>query len=226
MTTQEFNSAKKETLLEGAKLCYENAKVHQITSERAAAVEHYGVANSHLILGVEECVKSLILMAGYFNLALPGPIEPYFSDHAKRHKEARQIQPFLEKLVKFSEVLKSIFSRKSQSKFGLSFDVILTWALATVLDKVFPTTPRNFDAFWKKANHNKNKGLYVDFVDGKWVTPSVITKIEYAEAFEMSNSFLSFLDFITMIQPEDYKELDFGRLIKMEEKTSTETNNK
>jgi len=226
MTTQEFNSAKKETLLEGAKHCYENAKVHKMISEHAATIGHYGVANSHLILGVEECIKSFILMAGYFSVALPGPIELYFNDHAKRHKEARQIQPFLDKLVKFSEVLKSIFSRKTQSKYGLSFDIILTWAFTAVLDSVFPTTPKNFDAFWKKANHNKNKGFYVDFVGGKWVTPSVVTKIDYEEAFEMANTFLSFLDFITMIQPEDYKELDFGRLIKMEEKTSTEANNK
>jgi hypothetical protein len=124
MTDQDFNSAKKETLLEGARLCFQNALIHKVSAEQSALINNFGISNSLLILASEECIKCMILTAGYFNVTLPFPIKPFFRHHWVKHGQAAEMQPFMDGLLHLGEGLRSIFRERKPSNFGFFFDVI------------------------------------------------------------------------------------------------------
>jgi len=204
MTTDEFNSTSKEYLLLGAKETYRNASSHYLFAEQASSLGHFGIANSLLILSVEECIKSIILTAGYFNIEVPFEIKPFFSDHKTKHGQAAELQPLLNELWKIKDLLIAIFKNR-ESPAKLLIELGLTWVLVSIGLKNMQL--EDFKAWWGKANYQKNCGLYVGFENGKWILPSEISKEDYERTLIITKPFIECLTIVNELRSDDYKLL-------------------
>jgi hypothetical protein len=78
--------------ISGACYCYENALRHFDTSKSLATIKNYGFGVSHLILGAEELIKSLILVRlnteRYF--IEDAQKEELFKNHSFKHINIRE----------------------------------------------------------------------------------------------------------------------------------------
>ncbi|SRR5260221_2543179 len=227
MTDQDFYSEAKESLLEGAKLCLKNAAIHRACAEQCVLIGNFGIGNSLLILASEECIKCMILTAGYFSVPLPFPIRPFFKHHWVKHNQAAEMHPLMEGLFHLGEHLKSLFKEREASNFGFAFDVTFSVATYLIFQSVGEKLASEFGNknepledktnFWKEAGNNKNNGFYVDFENGRWIVPASFDENEYDRTLKMVSPFLSLLEFIEGIKPNDYKEISFVGLNRSED---------
>ncbi len=207
MENELFKSISKDKLYIGAQETYNNALAHYNVAQLASQNNHFGIANSLLILSVEECIKCMLLLAGYFNITIPFNVEPFFYDHKRKHKEAAEIQPIIEKLWKFKNLFVDIF-RKRKSVFSFVLNVTLSSVLIAVGLKNVKLD--DFSKWWKDANRLKNLGFYVGFESGNWTLPNEIIETTYQDTLAIAKPFIEFLEIVKHIRPEDYKILDFS----------------
>jgi AbiV family abortive infection protein len=206
MTNDEFNSASKELILEGAQLCHRNAYQHYLCAQQIAFTKNFGIANSLLILASEECIKSMILSAGYFNIELPFKVNDFFRYHNVKHKQAEEMQQFIATLSFLGKALAHLFKKRKPSQFGLAFDVVFIVTFVRLLEKIWPTNGKRLSDFWGGANEQKKKGFYVDFVEGKWSSPFQFQERQFKKSMKIIKPFIDMTRFVEMVNQDDYKE--------------------
>lgn len=205
MTNEEFSNCPKARLLVGAQASYENALALYKVANNAATANEFGVGNSLLILSIEECIKSMILTAGYFNINLPFDIKPYFSDHKKKHLQANEIQPVITALNHVRRVFIDIL-RNRKSPQGTLINLGIAWLFFWLVNK---SKKIELTAdWWNQANTVKNNGLYVGYVDNKWKTPREIDQDTFNTTLAIAQPFIECLEIITELKSDDYKLLN------------------
>lgn len=205
MKDLEFHSMSKEDLLVAAKEAQKSGQSHFNVAENAATMKHYGIANSLLILAVEECIKSAILTAGFFSVKLPFEIDEFFKDHRTKHIQAAEIQPLVNFISSAREVYIDIL-RNRKSVFGTFFK----FAMANVFTAIFFEFNekikqfRDFGSWWNLANNQKNNGFYVGFFDGQWKFPTNINEETYLQTLSMAKPFVECLQVVQELRSDDY----------------------
>lgn len=211
MSEVEFNTAPRKSLLEGAKLVYKNAACHYDAAHTLAANEKYGLANALLILGMEECIKSMALTAGFCGVKLPRPIESFFASHKTKLGEAEKIQPFAADMINLFHILNPLIEhRKSKGRLINPFAFVRLFFRIFRISKI-SSTANNHASFWQTANLQKQAGLYVGYRDGKWTTPLDTSKSTFDQSSELVTPFFTVLQHLEEIRPNDYKTIDKAR---------------
>lgn len=114
MTNDQYLNTSKTECLQAAKQCHNSAADHYQVAESAASFQKFGIANSLMILSVEESIKLMLFGARFFNVEVPFDVAPYFKIHAEKHKQAAEIQPLLNKVWHFKDLFANILrDRKS-----------------------------------------------------------------------------------------------------------------
>lgn len=195
-----FEKLTPEELYEGLVQCKQNAEAHRTCARAMADRELYGLANSHLILGVEEAIKAMILLNKYLKTPLPiESIKPYFRNHPKKHAQGLKMMVDVaeNRLIPDLTILLDNFVSVIQKRTTVSE------ALKTVLPMIRPLD--NLDEWWSNANDQKNNGFYVDFVNGKWQPPTLITREQYKESEAHIIHIFGLLDFSKYLDRDSLK---------------------
>lgn len=206
---------------EGYDLTVANVRSLIRVSNKAAETEDFGIACSLNILAAEEALKALFLIIKHYNPE--GNINNFdkiFRSHPVKHDELKEIikfqdviqaqnrqflnmlEPVLSDINKMTEdykvrnleIINSLnddyiwFKQQSERSFDL--DNILTWL--------------------RDANNDKNRGLYVDKSNNKWISPSDVTK----EKFENEKHFTqSILDHVLNLE-EVFKRVEKAKNLR------------
>ena len=194
MESEEFNKLTKEQAEEGFRLCTENASVHFEMAELIAKKKHFPMANSHLILAAEEATKALFLYFKYQLNNIEIPVKSMFKRHSHKHEFAKDnYEYFHQNLVKilskidksnqnaftdkyFNELTEQSFvESEMQNSVMQLFEMQFKRIKSLNIEESLP----NIHKWFNKADLNKSRGFYSDFVNKQWKTPSVITEEDY-----------------------------------------------
>lgn len=200
MTDQEFEKLPKESLLAGAKHCLKNAEMHFDSAKRIAEAGHYPIANSLLILAAEEAVKGYVLTAGFFSVPLPFKISPIFWSHTSKHTQAEDI----EAMVVVSYAISQAFA---DPKKGWANQLVQAVISGVALTMTLGAMKSERVKWWRDANEMKNRGFYVDFVNGDWIAEGRISQDDYKKTVETVEPFLGGVRHIMSLNELDYKSI-------------------
>lgn len=83
---------KKNEYQHGANLAFENAKNHFNVANKAAEIEHYGIASSLLVVAAEELAKASVLKIKSINNSIRiDNLDEYFRNHSTKHESIFKI---------------------------------------------------------------------------------------------------------------------------------------
>jgi len=200
MKDEQFRSCPKETLLEGAKLSFANSRSHFRVAETAGSIGEYGIGNSLLILSIEECIKSMILTAGFLGIEIPFDVSPFFKDHKTKHEQAAEIQPLMNEIWKLKDVLINFLnSKRSIIATLVAFAVPIVFGSIGLRSKPV----KNFTQWWKQANTQKNNGFYVGYAGQSWHTPVKIGRDTFEETMSLARPFVECLEIVNHLKLQD-----------------------
>jgi AbiV family abortive infection protein len=194
MESTEYNKLTEAQAKEGFILCFENAETHYNMAVLIASKNHFPMANSHLVLAMEEATKAIFLFVKYFKNETEFDVKGLFQRHKHKHDFARENYDFFhEKVVEYLRLMQlgnyTLFTEEhfaelektdeieawSQKMWLEAFDTISKQIINLNLKESHPTIKKWFN----KADKNKTRGFYVDFWNKEWKKPSEITEDDY-----------------------------------------------
>lgn len=197
MTNQHFNSLSRRRLIAGLNACYENATNLHSAAKDLGTNGNYGLANSLLILSVEECVKGNLFME---KLTFPHKtlnVKGVFYQHRPKH--IMGFEDFIEINKASEQLLKTMYCVGMSSDLDESDKKLMDERYKEVLEVRKQNKHIKIKLWWEKANNYKNYGLYVGYnKNGKLKTPkNTISEKEYLKSYYIVSSFLQMSNFIT-----------------------------
>jgi len=185
----------------GYKLTIENAFNHL---EVAYSIESIslGIASSHLILAAEEAVKAFLLFQLGFDKDFhkeAQDFDKYFSNHKFKHKIIRDIE-LLGNLMATSQEIRlkpfegiepgTVSAEYLQEKNNEGVQNLIKWL--NNLNNGTEELDINED-WWKQADSNKNRGLYVNLLkkSGNWDGPFLVKESFYQKSKKIVTLFIS-----------------------------------
>jgi AbiV family abortive infection protein len=195
MNDQIFNNLTKEQLYEGASLALKNIDAHFLCANLMAKSGQYGLANSHLILGCEEAIKSVLLFAGCFNIPINTSVSPFFKSHKAKHEVGEKNDKPMKVVFLIINCIELIIRKDKR----ITIPQLILEAINIITDAS--------EEWWKNANERKNDGFYVGFELNNWKYPQQITKQEYEISKNMTRGIRSFIELIKTVKINDYKTL-------------------
>lgn len=177
--------------MSGACFAYENGKKHLFYGNIAGTQQDYGIAVSHLVLSVEEMIKSLLLLCSYVynDLLTTEEKRKIFIRHDYKHSNVKEFLFALsEKNISYYH--ENPFDREITNKFqiiahflsrGLKLESLQERDIKQLIDLV------------NKANDFKNKGFYVDY-QNNWITPDSITQKIFVKYHALSKRLLNYIE--------------------------------
>lgn len=203
MDDSTFNALTDKQLYEGFKHCCESAEAHVNCADAMEKTKLYGLANSHLILGVEEAIKGLLILNRLLRVDIPiKSIEPYFKYHQEKHKQGKSMTLDIENhglIADFPIIFTSVvgyFAKKLSDsdmiKLGFEF------AFIRPLE----------NEWWKKANDQKNAGFYVDYFNANWQAPSHLSMDDYLRSKQQTKRLYGYIHlFAKLLDGENIQDL-------------------
>ena len=191
MESFEFNNLTKKQAEEGFCLCSDNADIHYSMAALIAKEGHYPMANSHLILAMEEAVKAIFLYLKYIKNEVNIDVKKMFKKHQHKHEFARDNYDVfhnnvIEVLAQIIEAHKISFSEET---FSLMDEIevenirVNMQALESRYKRIASLNLKeslpNIHKWFNKADLRKSRGFYVDFLNNQWKKPDEITKEDY-----------------------------------------------
>ncbi len=187
------------------KIIIENSDRHyKIANELAINEDYYGIGISHLILSAEELAKALIIFLDGEGLHVRkvAGINKFFHNHEPRHHFSNLfvIMHFMLKhLMSFAKRINNLIHNPDLHNTATSIEKAIINQNEDGLDKLveeFINTKLKYKAellgvysdFWNIADRTKQRGFYVDYVDGLY-SPSSFSKSDYDFVKEVVNSF-------------------------------------
>lgn len=201
MTNEELKLLNKSKLLDGIKNCSSNAYDLYQGGVALGELKKYGVANSLMILATEEYIKASVLLATYCNVELNFNVRPIFYKHPEKHLRGKELMPVINFLSASLKVFGMVKNSCSSSLKSFLMDVRGFLSVFSKYDKI------KFESWWDSLNSQKNNGLYVDFKNNEWHTPSSIGLEKFQFTKEVVSSFNICFQFIDDLENEDYKLL-------------------
>ena len=206
MKNEDLYSLSTENLIVGIKETYKNAYELYTSGIRLSSEQRYGVANSLLILAVEECIKCVVLVAIFCNVKLPPEIDisRLLASHKNKHREGKQMQSFINAIYRIKDAI-TIFLNDEKSPFHKLVGISLISVFATIESKY---SSENQNSWWDAADSQKQRGFYVDFSNHKWNLPSAIDQTNYRETLNIVKPFVESLSNVNHIEIIDWKTVD------------------
>ncbi len=171
---KEFHEYSQSVRDKGAKLAYQNALRHIRAAHILAENSDYGNGISHLVLGIEEAMKALILFSYRFNERVSIPESPKILKEIFHKHEPKQ-HTFLP-MVLMIEVYRKVDPWSSKDRNSVVRN-LTTWLDTQIKSKnsVMDRVLREL----KRMNDSKKDGFYVDFRNDVWVDPIKKKKTDY-----------------------------------------------
>lgn len=151
----------------GFEECADLSLQHFKSAELLAKESHYNIALGHIVIGAEESIKAMVYYSYIVDFLNIEGTEGLFKDHATRHKLLSDVHWIWRNLI---------------DTFINSFNNEETRKILAIIDAQSINDERRIRNWWKKANKLKNKGWYVTYSNGNWMTPKDITKEDVSEA--------------------------------------------
>jgi len=189
---------------DGYDLTIENVKSLMRISQIASETGDFGIACSLNILAAEECLKALFLIIKHYNPEHPmEKFEKIFRYHNVKHEELKgvvemdnAIQKENDKVLASLDFFIPVFDKMKALNTELKDEDIAALKDDYEWFKKLSEKKLNFDgifAWLKDANNDKNKGLYVDKQDDKWITPQKTTKDKYIQDRKYTDAIFNYI---------------------------------
>jgi AbiV family abortive infection protein len=176
----------------GARLALENAERHLRCAEILASKDEFGPAISHVVLAGEEAVKgSHLASCGLYMLGDEFGFSKILHRHGAKHEvaavigimswvSAELLRRIPEILSQHADPTSEEYTSASKNMFSEVGKMGSNFASGRPPDNPLNTAIN----FWKRANDMKNAGLYVDYINGSWRSPSNIGQEEFSKSFQ------------------------------------------
>lgn len=207
----------------GAKLVMENAERHYRCANHLHEICEFGMAQSHLVLSLEEAIKSVFL---YFK-GLGIPIrQNILSDLLKKHKPRLEIgggSYFLIGLVVWVVSSLTTAMEDAKGKTDRERKLIRKKTMKRIIDELNKSAESESNdtefnrvvlpalIWWKAANEKKKAGFYADFQNGNWYSPNMISKEDYLQSVEIANNVIRnirvFYEIIESLSEKEQSEI-------------------
>lgn len=203
---------------------FDNGVKHIECASTLAESKMFGFAISHLILGIEELIKYIVVMTKSVNdysfddVIGPQKRKSVFRDHLTKHDLLKEFQESISDDFA-NKFLQTIIARLSGITLTEDYSAVLKnrfkeWGLFFAFggsEMNIPKEERNDFFDWlKKANDTKNNGFYVNWKNELIETPDNFTVSEYQTALTYASSILKQIEFMKSV---DLSEDDFIKLI-------------
>lgn len=179
-----------ENARRGHRLVMENGRRHVTCGNILAKMGEYGPAVSHMVLSAEESIKAIFFQAIGYELEIPpSSIRPFLASHRPRHAAAAMwtlMGLLFDQWIGLIIALNDEFQGATGPEYWRArADKVA--ALASELNALADARPgenKIMDQllWWGQSESLKQRGFYVDFRDGDWVSPDSVTKAEFAQA--------------------------------------------
>jgi len=181
----EMMGAKKASA--GADLAFSNAKSLLASASILANEKIYGTANSLAILSVEEAIKAYVFAV---HSVIPDLSAPFLTDVFLKHKVKHGVWMLMQMMLAYFELFINTITyyKEKEEKEDLAPGSLRSKAIEDVIATLntwasdIPNPIAREKAWYESANTNRNRGLYVDLVNNKWVGPEEIKKEEYVQS--------------------------------------------
>jgi AbiV family abortive infection protein len=207
MNEQLINGLSKEQNLQWAVLSFENAERHIRCAKKLKKSKEFGIAVSHLVLSAEEAIKAFVIWAlAHGFITKKEEYSPFLWKHLERHKMARSmtvlmwpIQRGLESALKAKkEIEKGKLTREEAAEKSIMEH--LSWLQGGYEKDVEYNSKIQF---WKEANSLKNRGLYVDCLDGEFFSPDDFNSGRFDEVYEVVRNYVDGLKLFSAMSNDD-----------------------
>lgn len=176
---------RREDIWRGAQLMASNAAQLYKSAEAVAGGKCYGPAVSLLILSAEEAIKALAYAYAAISDSGIKEIEKDFRTHKIKHTYGSLIGMFTDVMPKILERAVSIDEDEDTPAF------LKRIRFSEYAKKICGGHENEkLEAWCENANNMKNAGFYVDFVDGAWRAPRLMTERDFLENKEICAYFL------------------------------------
>jgi AbiV family abortive infection protein len=189
--------------MSGACYAYENSKKHIFYGEIAGTQKDFGIAVSHLILGIEEMMKSVLLISlySYEYLLTSQEKRKIFTRHDFKHSNVKELVSSLseQNIESYHENPFAFFDSHRGNKLqtiahflskGLQLGSLQDQEVKQLADLI------------NKANDLKNRGFYVNY-QGKWIVPDEIGKKAFTKYHALSKRLLGYIQPVFTIPVTD-----------------------
>lgn len=198
---------------------FENGVSHIEAAEILSQNEMYGFAISHLILGMEELIKYMVIMLMKVNNydfdheVSPQKGNSIFNNHGKKHDLIKEFYEAISNKIAAHNFEK--IRQNATSSFNQRFNY---WGLFfNLFASDFGINNEEIPIFLKwleDANHNKNLGFYGDRREGKIGTPKRFKLSDFETALRYANIILKQTAFM---KSTDISNEDFHRMSKQKD---------
>lgn len=206
------NQLKKLTrkdLIKGSDLALQNAVKLIESADLLTSRYMFGHANSLVILGVEEGIKSFVL---YLYAIFSPKQEKLLCEVFTKHKAKHEVWAFIEMLntmismfIAVGQLYKDLEEQKvvkTEDCGSLSINeatsILKQWADETA------NPLQEIKEWYLKANNKKNVGFYVDYIDQKWVNPLDLCEEDYLLSKKHAKKLISNLEELKKINQSEF----------------------
>lgn len=190
--------------LDGANMALDNSKSLSEIARNAAEIKHYGVACSLSILSAEEAIKAFFCINKHY---IPSAVEKsefdsVFKDHKIKHKHIIELLKYMKIVLEQSKDTMQFLGDNIDYYFQTRVRPItiedkevfksLVARIREITDKPLAFTEQEISNWWKQANIEKNKGLYVDLRSTHWHNPAQTNVEMYYQSFQYSKAIFEY----------------------------------
>lgn len=180
--------------MSGACYAYENSKRHLFYGEIAGTQKDFGIGVSHLILGVEEMIKSLLLVSlyGYKYLLTSEEKRKIFTRHDFKHSNAKELLSSLsEKNIEaYHENPFTFFDSGNGNKFQTVAHFL---SKGLQLGSLKEQDVKQLTDLINRANILKNQGFYVDY-QANWITLGEVNIKVFCKYHGLAKRLLAYIE--------------------------------
>ena len=202
---------------------FDNGLLHIDSAKLLADNGSFGFAISHLILGIEELIKYQVVATHFAdnNVFADKEVKPtnrnsIFRDHLKKHDLIKEFQQSIstEFATDFHDYIfhKATGQELQEKHLKIEKNRFKEWGsfFSVAYSEInIPETERQlFFECLKNANDTKNKGLYVNFTDTNFDSPSDIKKEQFDTALNFANAILKQTEVIKSLDLIDDEFMD------------------
>jgi len=179
MSRNKIKELSDEEIADGFLKCHGNAERLMLGAESLFAGGFIPLANSLLILAVEEEVKAHMIHGVILNRELSNTLnfEPLFSKHEIKKDVAKATVWYWENFGRFIKEVGQDEILKSPEHYILNHEVNSTGTDSE--------NDRKIEGWLNQMPTNREIGLYVDFRNGKWLLPSRIKTQHYKDSLQI-----------------------------------------
>jgi len=183
----------------GARLAIENAERHHQCAIHLSNIREFGIAQSYLILGVEEAIKSAFLYLKGIGIPLrQKQLNNLLFRHKPRHEIGGGVHVVFMVLFWVIDILKDTLEKAADiTPPGIiqmrkqAFQKIIMELQKSASSDSFESEINRMVipviSWWENADMMKKNGFYVDFQNSNWISPQFIKKEDYLYSLKIAS---------------------------------------